>query len=62
MGLKLKTQAIHYMHSGFRDSLLAANIPPVAAPEIIEFHGSSFLRIYTSEQSIVEKSPPHTAN
>lgn len=42
--------------------LLAANIPPVAAPEIMEFHGSSFLRKYTSEQSMVENMPPHTAN
>mmetsp|Transcript_41771 Transcript_41771/g.94365 ORF Transcript_41771/g.94365 Transcript_41771/m.94365 type:complete len:225 (-) Transcript_41771:78-752(-) len=39
----------------------AASTPPVAAPEMIEFHGSSFLRIATSEQSKVENRPPHTA-
>ena len=39
----------------------AARTPPVAAPEMIEFHGSSFLRIATREQSKVEKRPPHTA-
>lgn len=36
-------------------------MPPVAAPLIIEFHGSSFLRKCTSVQSIVLNMPPHTA-
>lgn len=40
---------------------LAAKIPPVAAPLIIEFHGSSFLRKWTNVQSIVLNIPPHTA-
>lgn len=40
---------------------LAARMPPVSAPLVIEFHGSSFCRRYTSEQSIVENMPPHTA-
>lgn len=40
---------------------LAARIPPVAAPLIIEFHGSSFFRKCTRVQSIVENMPPHTA-
>ena len=35
--------------------------PPVSAPDAIEFHGSSFRRMATSEQSKVEKRPPHTA-
>lgn len=39
----------------------AARTPPVAAPEMIEFHGSSFLRIATKVQSNVEKRPPQTA-
>jgi len=34
---------------------------PVRAPLVIEFHGSSFLRMYTREQSIAENKPPHTA-
>lgn len=41
--------------------LRAAKIPPVAAPLIMEFHGSSFLRIWIKAQSIVENIPPHTA-
>lgn len=40
---------------------LAANIPPVTAPLIIEFHGSSFFLIWTKVQSIVLNIPPHTA-
>lgn len=39
----------------------AARMPPVAAPLMIEFHGSSFLRKCTSVQSIVLNMPPHTA-
>ena len=39
----------------------AASTPPVNAPDMMEFHGSSFFRMATSEQSKVEKSPPHTA-
>ena len=39
----------------------AARTPPVAAPETMEFHGSSFFRMATSEQSKDEKSPPQTA-
>ena len=34
---------------------------PVKAPDVIEFHGSSFLRKYINEQSMVENKPPHTA-
>ena len=41
--------------------LLAARMPPVAAPLRIEFHGSSFCLRCTSVQSIVEKVPPQTA-
>lgn len=41
--------------------LRAANIPPVRAPLAMEFQGSSFFLIATSEQSIVENNPPHTA-
>lgn len=41
--------------------LRAARMPPVAAPEIIEFQGSSFFRKCTSVQSIVLNMPPHTA-
>lgn len=41
--------------------LRAANMPPVNAPLAIEFHGSSFFRIATNEQSIVENNPPQTA-
>lgn len=41
--------------------LLAARIAPVMAPLVIEFHGSSFPRTFTRPQSIIEKSPPHTA-
>lgn len=33
--------------------LRAAKIPPVAAPLMIEFHGSSFFRKWTNVQSIV---------
>lgn len=40
---------------------LAANIPPVAAPLIIEFHGSSFFLTWMRAQSIVENIPPQTA-
>ena len=39
----------------------AASIPPVAAPLMIEFHGSSFCRKWTKVQSIVLNIPPHTA-
>lgn len=42
-------------------SLRAARTAPVIAPLVIEFQGSSFPRIWTRPQSIVEKSPPHTA-
>lgn len=41
--------------------LLAARIAPVMAPLVIEFQGSSFPRTFTKPQSIMEKSPPHTA-
>lgn len=41
--------------------LRAARIPPVRAPLAIEFHGSSFFLIATSEQSMVENNPPQTA-
>ena len=40
----------------------AARIPPVAAPEIIEFHGSSFCLKAVSVQSQQANIPPHTAN
>lgn len=40
---------------------LAANMPPVAAPLIIEFQGSSFFLTWIRAQSIVENMPPHTA-
>lgn len=40
---------------------LAAKIPPVANPLIIEFHGSSFFRKWTKVQSIVLNIPPQTA-
>ena len=40
----------------------AANTPPVAAPLIMEFHGSSFCRTDVNVQSQQAKSPPHTAN
>lgn len=41
--------------------LLAANMAPVRAPLVIEFHGSSLPLILTILQSIMEKSPPQTA-
>ena len=41
--------------------LLTAKIAPVNAPLVIEFQGSSFLRTATKAQSILEKTPPHTA-
>jgi len=44
-----------------RGPLRAARIPPVAAPLMIEFQGSSFFRICTNVQSIVENMPPQTA-
>lgn len=40
---------------------LAAKIPPVAAPLIIEFQGSSFFLMWTNVQSIVLNIPPQTA-
>lgn len=40
---------------------LAARIPPVAAPLMIEFHGSSFFRKWTNVQSMVLNIPPQTA-
>lgn len=40
---------------------LAARIPPVAAPLMIEFQGSSFFRMCIKVQSIVENIPPQTA-
>lgn len=40
----------------------SCNTPPVAAPEMIGFHGSSFRRTATSAQSNAENNPPHTAN
>ena len=39
----------------------AASTPPVAAPEAMEFQGSSLLRAQTSMQSNVENRPPQTA-
>lgn len=41
--------------------LRAAKMAPVSAPLVIEFQGSSFPLRRTKPQSIVEKSPPHTA-
>lgn len=41
---------------------LAANMPPVAAPEMMEFHGSSFCRMVERVQSQQVKRPPQTAN
>lgn len=41
--------------------LLAANMAPVRAPLVIEFHGSSLPLILTILQSIMEKRPPQTA-
>lgn len=41
--------------------LRAASIAPVMAPLVMEFQGSSFPRKRTRPQSMVEKSPPHTA-
>lgn len=41
--------------------LRAARIPPVAAPETIEFQGSSFCLKCTNVQSIVLNIPPQTA-
>lgn len=38
-----------------------ANTAPVSAPLVMEFQGSSFPRIFTRPQSMVENSPPHTA-
>lgn len=49
------------MPSFYIYSLLAARIAPVMAPLVIEFQGSSFPRTFTKLQSIIEKSPPHTA-
>lgn len=40
---------------------LAAKMPPVAAPLMIEFQGSSFLRTWMRAQSMVENIPPQTA-
>lgn len=40
---------------------LAARIPPVAAPLMIEFQGSSFFLMCTKVQSMVLNMPPHTA-
>ncbi|OUS42810.1 hypothetical protein BE221DRAFT_201678 [Ostreococcus tauri] len=40
----------------------SCNTPPVAAPEMIGFHGSSFRLTATSAQSNAENNPPHTAN
>mmetsp|Transcript_17859 Transcript_17859/g.42138 ORF Transcript_17859/g.42138 Transcript_17859/m.42138 type:complete len:163 (+) Transcript_17859:212-700(+) len=40
----------------------AARIPPVAAPLIIAFHGSSFCRIAVNVQSQQANNPPQTAN
>lgn len=39
----------------------AASTPPVKAPDMIEFQGSSFCRIPFNPQSKVEKRPPQTA-
>lgn len=41
--------------------LRAARMAPVSAPLVMEFQGSSFPLRRTKPQSIVEKSPPHTA-
>ena len=41
---------------------LSCSAPPVAAPLMIGFHGSSFLRAATSAQSNALNSPPQTAN
>lgn len=38
-----------------------AKMAPVRAPLVMEFQGSSFLRIFTIVQSIVENKPPQTA-
>mmetsp|Transcript_22025 Transcript_22025/g.44168 ORF Transcript_22025/g.44168 Transcript_22025/m.44168 type:complete len:202 (+) Transcript_22025:330-935(+) len=40
----------------------AARMPPVAAPLMIEFQGSSFCRTAVMEQSKHAKRPPQTAN
>lgn len=41
--------------------LRAASRPPVRAPLVMAFHGSSFCRIAIIEQSMAENMPPHTA-
>ncbi len=41
--------------------LLMERMPPVRKPLVMEFHGSSFCRMYTRPQSIAENIPPHTA-
>ncbi len=40
----------------------SASVPPVAAPLMIEFQGSSFCRMAVREQSKQAKIPPHMAN
>ena len=40
----------------------SASVPPVAAPLMIEFQGSSFCRTAVKEQSKHAKIPPHMAN
>ena len=40
----------------------AASVPPVAAPAMMEFQGSSFCLTATNVQSKELKRPPHTAN
>ena len=47
--------------SRYTDLLRAARIPPVAAPLMIEFQGSSFLRMCARVQSNVVNIPPHIA-
>lgn len=51
----LKCELLNY------HSLLAARMAPVMAPLVMEFQGSSFSLTFTNPQSIMEKSPPHTA-
>ena len=44
--------------------IIAENVferPPVAAPDAIAFHGSSFFLMYVNVQSQIENNVPHTA-
>lgn len=49
------------MCSQINSPFRAASMPPVAAPLMIEFQGSSFFRKWTNVQSIVLNMPPQTA-